>query len=138
MTIPTKKAKHSRISTRLFALVTLICAFVAIPFLSSAANPPVSSARPVTSIAVTNSSSREIIYLYLSPVDRESWSADQLQGQVLAAGQSFTIGDASCSGNEIKVVAEDREGCFLYGIVSCAQASTGWHITNDLPRDCGN
>ena len=138
MIIGTKKAKHRSTTTRLFVLVTLFCAFVAIPFLPSAANPKVSTVRPVMSIAVTNSSSREVMYLYLSPVDRESWSGDQLEGQVLAPGQSFTIGDASCSGNEIKVVAEDRDGCFFYGIVSCAQASTGWNITNDLPRDCGN
>ena len=138
MTILTHKANQTRTSTRLSVLATLMCAFVAIPFVSSAANQPVSSAQPVMSIAVTNSSSREIINLYLSPVDPESWGADQLGGSVLAPGQSLTISDASCSGNEIKVVAEDKEGCFFYGVVSCSQASTGWNITNDLPRDCGN
>jgi len=53
-------------------------------------------------------------------------------------GQTFTINDVACGANEIKVVAEDKEGCFSYGVVGCAQASAGWTLTNDTPRDCGN
>ena len=58
--------------------------------------------------------------------------------QAADSGQSFTISDVTCSSNEIKVVAEDGEGCFVYGVISCAQATTSWTITNDAPRDCGN
>ena len=89
------------------------------------------------SITVTNSSSRTISHLYVSQINPEVWSAD-LINQSLTNGQSFTITDVSCSANEIKVIAEDQQGCFSYGIVSCGQATTSWTITNDTPVDCGN
>jgi hypothetical protein len=89
-------------------------------------------------IAVTNNSNREIHHLYLSPVDRKEWGPDQLDGSILKTGQTFTITDVSCSGYEIKVVAEDKDGCFLYGVISCAQAYTAWSIKNDTPADCGS
>jgi len=89
-------------------------------------------------IAVTNNSSREIRHLYLSPVDRNAWGPDLLGETPLRTGQTITLTDVSCGGNEIKVIAEDKDGCFVYGIVGCAEASTGWTITNDNPPDCGN
>jgi hypothetical protein len=75
--------------------------------------------------------------MYLSPVDRKEWGPDQMDGAALKTGETFTITDVSCTGAEIKVIAEDKDGCFFYGIVSCAQSSASWTITNDLPRDCG-
>lgn len=141
MTILTKKSRHNtRIPLAL--AMAIVAAFVAIPALSlaivNAAKPAVMGALPAMSIAVTNSSTRPISHLYLSPVDRDNWGPDQLSGTVLTPGQSVTISDVSCGGNEVKVIAEDNEGCFVYGVLSCAQASTGWTVTNDLPRDCGN
>ncbi len=115
-----------------------MCALVSVPALSGYAISAGSSTQPVMVIAVTNNSGREIHHLYLSPVDRKEWGPDLMDGSVLQTGQTFTITDASCSDNEIKVVAEDKDGCFLYGVVGCAQASTGWIITNETPADCGN
>jgi len=123
---------------RLPMLVALVCALVGIPALSSAAIPAGSSTQPIMALAVANNSSREIYHLYLSPADRNEWGPDQMDGSVLKTGQTFTITDVSCSGNEIKVIAEDKDGCFLYGIVGCAQASAGWTITNETPADCGS
>jgi hypothetical protein len=60
-----------------------------------------------------------------------------MDGSALKTGETFTIPDVSCTGAEIKVIAEDKDGCFFYGVVSCAQSSAAWTITNDLPRDCG-
>jgi hypothetical protein len=90
-------------------------------------------------IAVTNNSSRDIYHLYLSPVDHDAWGPDLLtEGTIVRVGQSYNINDVSCAGNEVKVIAEDRQGCFVYGIVGCAQASTGWTITDATAPDCGN
>jgi hypothetical protein len=90
-------------------------------------------------IAVTNSSSRDILHFYLSPVDHDAWGPDLVsEGTVVRPGQTFNINDVSCGANEIKVIAEDRQGCFVYGVVGCAQASAGWAITDATPPDCGN
>jgi hypothetical protein len=132
-----EKAKR-RFGGRLALLLAFMCALVGIPALSSAPISAGSSTQPVMAIAVTNNSGREIHHLYLSPVDRNAWSPDLLEGRVVRTGETFTISDISCGGNEIKIIAEDKDGCFLYGIMGCAQASTGWTITNDTPADCGN
>ncbi len=131
--------ERSQGKKRFALLVVLVCALVGIPALSSAAGTSVSSAQPMMTIAVTNNSSRDILHIYLSPVDRDVWGPDLFsEGTVLRPGQTFNISDASCNGNEIKVIAEDRQGCFTYGVVGCAQASTGWAITDATPADCGN
>ena len=129
---------QTRVGVRLLMFAAFICALVGVPALSGHPVPAGSSAQPVMTIAVTNNSSREIRHMYLSPVDRKEWGPDQMDGSVLKTGQTFTITDVSCPGNEIKVVAEDLDGCFMYGVVSCAQDSTGWIITDDTPRDCGD
>ncbi len=120
-------------------LVGLICAIVSISALSSAASTSVANTQPLMMITVTNNSCRDMYHLYLSPVDHDAWGPDLLaEGTTLRPGQTFTISEASCSGNEIKVIAEDKQGCFVYGIVGCSQASTGWAITDATPPDCGN
>ena len=118
-------------------MLGLLIGLVTSPVLSSSHVLATANTQPMMSITVTNNSSREIRHLYLSPVDRNAWGPDLLDGTVMTNGQSFTITDAACSGNEIKVIAEDQQGCFLYGVVSCAEASTSWTITNDTPADCG-
>lgn len=124
---------------RLAVLVALMCALVSIPALSSAAGTGVSNAQPMMTIAVINNSSRDIYHLYLSPVDHDAWGPDLVpEGTIVKPGQSFNINDVSCRGNEIKVIAEDRQGCFVYGVLGCAEASTGWTITDATPPDCGN
>jgi hypothetical protein len=101
--------------------------------------PEVEGARSFMSITVTNNSDRPIYHLYLSPADHDAWGPDLMTPNTsINKGQSFTITDAACSANEIKVIAEDQQGCFSYGVVSCAQATTSWTIANDTPADCGN
>ena len=128
---------QTRIGVRLLMFAALMCAVVSLPTLSGHAISPRSSAEPGMSIAVTNNSNREIRHLYLSPVDTKDWGPDQLDGTVVKTGETFTITEVSCPGNEIKVVAEDKDGCFMYSVVGCAQNATGWIITDDTPRDCG-
>ncbi len=119
-------------------IVALICTLVGISAFSSAASTSIASTQPMM-IAVTNNSSRDIYHLYLSPADHDAWGPDLLaEGTLLKPGQTFTISEASCAGNEIKVIAEDKQGCFVYGLVGCAQSSAGWAISDATPTDCGN
>lgn len=129
---------QSKVRARLLILTALVGALASMPALAGHAVSSRLSMEPVMAIAVTNNSSQEIHHLYLSPVDRNDWGPDQMDGTVLKTGDTFTIAEASCTGNEIKVIAEDKFGCFMYGVVSCAEASAAWTITNDTPRDCGN
>ena len=124
-----------KVGLRLLMAAAFLCAVSALSghAISAAGSTPL-----VMSIAVTNNSSREIRHVYLSPVDRKEWGPDQMDGTVLKTGQTFTIIDVSCQSNEIKIVAEDQDGCFMYGVVSCAEASTSWVITDDTVRDCGD
>ena len=134
-----RSIKKSQGKRRFAMLVALICALVSITALSGATRAGVSTAQPMTTIAVTNNSTRDIYHLYLSPVDRDAWGPDLVpEGTIVRPGQTFNINEVSCSGNEIKVVAEDKQGCFVYGVVGCAAASTNWTITDATAPDCGS
>ncbi len=123
---------------RRLAVVMLTLVLVCLPALSSGASVN-RSTQPMMTIAITNNATRDIYHLYLSPVERDAWGPDLLaEGTVVKSGQTFTLSDVSCAGNEIKVVAEDKQGCFVYGIVGCAEASSSWTITDATPPDCGN
>ncbi len=92
---------------------------------------------PASNITIANSSSLEIRHVYLSPTDSENWGADQLNNSVISPGGSFTLANGSCAQTDIKVIAEDQNGCFFSGVVSCAADST-WTISNSATPDCGN
>jgi len=134
-----RSIKKSQGKRRFAMLVAVICALVSVTALSGATRAGVSAAQPMMTIAVTNNSSRDIYHLYLSPADRDAWGPDLVpEGTIVRPGQTFNINEVSCAGNEIKVVAEDKQGCFVYGVVGCAEASTGWTITDATPLDCGS
>jgi len=111
---------------------------ICVALLTLAALPLLSSARSATaiSITITNNSSREIRHVYLSPVNQDVWGSDQINS-VIAPGGSATLSNVACDQAEIKVIAEDQDGCFLYQVVSCA-GNAAWTITNEASRDCGN
>lgn len=88
-------------------------------------------------IRVVNNSALEISHLYLSPPDRDAWSGDQLGDSTLRTGESFTISNVTCAQADVKIVAEDRNGCFLSQVVSCADGA-GWTIPAGATPDCGN
>ena len=122
---------------RSIALIAVLGGMLAVLNPSNGASANVSTSAAFMGITVTNNSSRTITHLYVSALNPEVWSAD-LISQSLTNGQSQTITDVSCSGNEIKVIAEDQQGCFSYAVLSCAQATTSWVVTNETPVDCGN
>jgi len=93
---------------------------------------------PTTAITITNNSNREIRHVFLSAPDQNNWGPDQLGNSVIAAnGGSATVSNVSCDGANIKVIAEDSEGCFSYQVVTCSE-NASWTITNESARDCGN
>ena len=123
--------KSRPVFTSLMVLGVFVGMMVCGPLLSKAH-------APATSITIVNNSSREIRHVFLSPPDQNNWGPDQLVNSVISAdGGSFTIGDVSCGGPTIKVIAEDQDGCFTYQVVSCSENAT-WTITNNTTRDCGN
>jgi hypothetical protein len=124
---------NSRSSVRyiLAIVVVLFCAFAAAPLLSQAQTQ-------TATIKVVNNSSRGMRHVYLSPADTDDWGPDQLNDStVINPGGSFTISNVSCSGANIKVVAEDMDGCFVSKVVACS-ADAEWTITNDDTPNCGN
>jgi hypothetical protein len=126
MRIPLAEPKRKAIY--IFAILTIFCALIAVPLLSSARSL-------ASGITVTNNSNHEIRHVYLSPVDNDDWGADQLNG-VIRNGENFTISNVACVAGSIKVVAEDANGCFLYHVVDCT-GDAQWTITNSDTPDCG-
>jgi hypothetical protein len=122
------QAVHARKVRRLVVLAASLCVFAALPLLSSA------RARS-TSVSVVNNSNKEIIHIYLSHADRDDWGPNQLGDSTIPSGQSYSL-NVSCDQSQIKVVAEDSNGCFLSAVVSCGDTAT-WTITNDTAADCG-
>jgi hypothetical protein len=99
--------------------------------------PVISSAKPLTaSIQIVNSSSRTIRNVYLSHANADDWGSNQLGDSTIGAGASFTISNVSWDEQQVKVIAEDQDGCFLSEVVAVASTST-WTITNNTAADCG-
>lgn len=109
----------------------VLTAFVSLPFFAFARTTSTS-----TSVNIVNNSSREIRNVYSSHVDSDDWSADLLGEGSIAAGQSSTVSNVSCDGQQLKMIAEDQDGCFLTLVITCGETST-WTIVNDTARDCG-
>jgi hypothetical protein len=116
-----------------------LLAVVALSLTGLALGTKLTRARTLTSsITIVNNSSKEIRHLFLSAPDSKIWSDDQLQDSTtITPSQSFTVSNVSCPEANIKVIAEDQDGCFLYQVVSCASEAS-WTITNDATPDCGN
>jgi hypothetical protein len=114
---------------RLPLLAAACVAFAALPLLARTAPRP-------ASISVVNNSALEIRHLYLSPPDSDDWGPDQLNNSVIRQGETYTLG-VSCSQSEIKLVAEDQNGCFVTEVVACENGTT-WTIPAGVAPYCGN
>ncbi len=110
---------------------------ICVALLTLTALPLVSRAQPSTSVNIVNNSSRVIRNVYLSHVDVDDWSGDQLSNNAtIGPGQSFTLSNVACDQQQVKVIGEDQDGCFLTTVVDCGSNAT-WTITNDTAADCG-
>jgi hypothetical protein len=130
------KNSHSKRSSYRLAIFPIF--LFALAALSSARAPVTTSVNPVTtSVNIVNNSSREIRSVYLSHVNADDWSDNQLgNGAVIAAGQSYSLSNVACDQQQVKLIGEDQDGCFLSTTVSCGESAT-WTVTNDTARDCG-
>src|SRR5882672_4359895 len=116
-----------------FRRLSIICVAV----LAIGSVPAISRAVATTaSLRIVNNSTRTIRNLYLSHADADDWGNDQLGDASIGAGESFTISNFSWDQQQVKVIGEDQDGCFLSGVVSVSDNSV-WTITNDTPADCG-
>ena len=123
--------KNSHSKRNLYRLAILSLSLFALAALSSARTPT------TTSVNIVNNSNNEIRNVYLSPVNADDWSENQLSnGSTIAPGQSFNLSNVACDQQHVKVIGEDQDGCFLSTVVSCGDSAT-WTITNDTARDCG-
>jgi hypothetical protein len=113
---------------RLIIFCGIFSALVVLPLLSRA--------QPANSINIVNNSNRVIRYVYLSHTNADDWTADQLGGNGISPGQSATVSNFSCDQQQVKVIGEDLDGCFLSNVVACGGDAT-WTITNDTAADCG-
>jgi len=112
-------------------------AIIFVGVLAIAVMPFISQARPLTaSINIVNNSSRTIRNVYFSHVDADDWGTNQLGDSSISSGQSFTISNVTWDQTQVKVIAEDQDGCFLSGVVQISETSS-WTITNDTAADCG-
>jgi len=110
-------------------ICVIVLAFASLTFASNA--PSVS-----TSVNIVNNSNREIRNVYLSSVNANDWSGNQLGESTISPGQSYNLNIADCSQSQKKVIGEDQDGCFVSTVVNCGSSAT-WTITNDTARDCG-
>jgi hypothetical protein len=123
-----KNSNDVRPSRSFIIASVVLIAFVALPFIALARTVS-------TSVNIVNNSTREIRNVYSSHVDRDDWSADLL-GNSISVGQSNTLSNLTCDSQQVKVIAEDQDGCFMTLVVNCGDNAT-WTITNETARDCG-
>jgi hypothetical protein len=122
------KNSHTMRNLRRFVISCIaLSALTALPLLSSA--------RSTNSVNIINNSGRTIRYVYFSSVGVDDWTGDQLGGNGISPSQSATV-NFSCNQQQIKVIGEDQDGCFLSTVVACGANAT-WTITNNSAADCG-
>lgn len=125
--------RHIRVLITCVALVAL----AALPLLTRGHSlSPSTSVTTSTSVNIVNNSSREIRNVYLSHVDVDDWGADILTDGSITPGHSATLNNLACDAQQVKVIGEDQDGCFLSTVVTCGDSAT-WTITNSTAADCG-
>jgi hypothetical protein len=121
--------KNSRTSRNLSIVVIFCIAMFALAALSSAKTT-------TTSVNIVNNSNKEIRNVYLSHVNADDWGGNQLGAATIPAGQSFNLNNVACDQQQVKVIAEDQDGCFASTVVNCGDSAT-WTVTNNTAWDCG-
>ena len=92
--------KNSHAKRNLCRLVILCMVLFALAALSSARTMS-------TAVNIVNNSNKEIRNVYLSHVNVDDWSGNQLGSAVIPPGQSFTLSNVACDQQQVKVIAEE-------------------------------
>src|SRR5437667_362142 len=98
--------KNSRTKSNLCRLVILCIAIFGVAALSSARTA-------TTVVNIVNNSNKEIRNVYLSHVNVDDWGSSQLGDATILPGQSFNLTNVGCDQQQVKVISEDQDGCFL-------------------------
>lgn len=120
-----KSSQRSNLMLRLLILVAIFAVLAV----------AISGAQPSTSVNIVNNSSGAIRHVYLSHVNADDWGSDQL-GAAIQSGQSTTLSNLTCDSQQIKVIGENQDGCFVSVVIDCGTNAT-WTITNATDADCG-
>ena len=107
---------------------------ICVALLTFASLPTLRAKSFSTSVNIVNNSSREIRNVYISHVNADDWT--QLGEGSISPNHSSTFSNIACDQQQVKVIAEDQDGCFLSTVVTCGEAAT-WTITNETAADCG-
>jgi hypothetical protein len=127
-----KNFLHAIFNTKVIAGVMTL---VAVSYVVSAATAMSAVSAPLT-IRVANNSGSDIQHLYLAPANTDNWGSDQLGGTPISQGVTRTL-NVSWDQPSIKLIGEDRDGCFLTTTAEAA-GEVEWTITANDPRNCGN
>jgi len=122
-------------TSKLGVVCSLIVVFALSAFAVMAANK--ASRALSCDITITNNSTLEIRHVYLAHPDQSDWSKDQLNASSISPGGSTTLSNISWDQPNIKVIAEDQNGCFFYQTVP-SDANSNWTIANSAVPDCGS
>ena len=125
-----KNLHHVILNARTFRTALLGLAILAVVVMA-----PLSRAQAPVTITIVNNSALEIKHLYLAPPNTDNWGSDELNGSSIAAGATRTL-TVSWDGASVKLVGEDRDGCFMSTTADTA-SGVEWTITGDTPRNCG-
>src|SRR5947207_1852713 len=105
--------------SRMPRTLTIIC----LTLVALASMPLLSKARATsTSVNIVNNSSRQIRSVYQSHVNVDDWSGNVLGSATIGPGQSFTVSNITCDEQQVKIVAEDVDGCFAVTVVTCGNS----------------
>jgi len=78
-----------------------------------------------TSVNIVNNSSRAISHVYLSHVGRGRLDRQPIGESVIASGQSYNLTNVACDQQQVKIIGEDQDGCFVSTVVNWAITPLG-------------
>src|SRR2546423_3060038 len=90
------KIDNMRTSRSLIVIAVALFTFASLPLLSRA--------QPSSTVNIVNNSTRSIVHIYVSHVDADDWSGNQLGDSTITAGQSYNVNNFTCDGQQIKVI----------------------------------
>src|SRR5258708_25143797 len=99
-----RNSAHMR-NRRVLIVTAALVAFASLALVSSARTS--TSVPTSTSVNIVNNSGRDIRHVFLSHVNADDWSDNQLGDAVITPGQSFTLNEVACDQNQVKVIGED-------------------------------
>lgn len=123
------KEVHLKRNRFRWAAIIVLVAVVWVPLISTAH-------QVTTSVTIVNNSSRSVVHVYLSHVNADDWTGNQIGDSTISAGQSYSLSNVACDQQQVKVIAEDQDGCFLSTVTNCGDSGS-WTITDTTARDCG-